>query len=272
MRHFTRFTNRAIFCLALLGLTFSHNQASAGPTYFYGNDPGNTGVEGTLPISDAQRAAWVTAASALGTVHLIDFESAPLGTFTSLSLGQGVTVTLTNSSNTRFAADVPPINDGIAVQDPFAQSEFRGYNVTPGGSQFLRLIPPSPFIGDTIATFTFDTPIAAFSSFLTGLGTAGGTLHFTFNDGTSQDQTVAGDPTGGAVFFGFTDAGKQISQVSYDMVPPPGATLNGDVFGIDDVRFASVVPEPSAMALLSIGAAGLVGFRKLRKKTAWVKS
>ena len=70
--------------------------------------------------------------------------------------------------------------------------------------------------------------------------------------------TIAGDSSGGAKFYGFTDAGKSISSVNLTM----SGALTTDVFSVDDLRF-TIVPEPGTLALVLM--ATLLGMPLVRQ-------
>jgi hypothetical protein len=200
------------------------------------------------------------AAGALGTVNLINFESAPLGNFASLGLGSGVTATLTGT-----AGDADP-----GISNTLGDTTV-GYNTTAGGSQYLRVVPIFD-VGTASVTFDFDAPVQAFGTYLTGLGTAAGALHVVFSDGTAQDLSVAGSPSGGVQFFGFTDEGKFISSVQLQLT---GVIGTRDIFSVDDVRFVAAseaVPEPSTLAIFAIAGLGAGVYLRRRKASgvaAW---
>src|SRR4051794_15919899 len=96
--------------------------ASAAPITFIGSDPGANSTD-PRPLSDAAAAAFDTVAASLRPLSMITFESAPVGTFSSLQVAPGVTLSG---------------NSGVQIRDtPFGQPDaFFGYNTTPGGSHF----------------------------------------------------------------------------------------------------------------------------------------
>jgi hypothetical protein len=70
--------------------------------------------------------------------------------------------------------------------------------------------------------------------------------HFTvgYSNGGIEALTMPeGSIAGGTVFFGFRDAGSSISSIVYLARLPGGEFTNA--VGIDDVRFAAAIPEPS---------------------------
>jgi hypothetical protein len=73
------------------------------------------------------------------------------------------------------------------------------------------------------------SPVQAFGTDITGLGTAFGVLHTLFTDGTSQDISVAGRTSGAP------DLGKSVLSVQMKL---QGVTANStDIFSVDDVSF-----------------------------------
>ena len=193
------------------------------------------------PSSDAAAASFDAAAAALGPVGLIDFESAPVGTFNNLVVAPGVTMDgidiTTADQEIRNAPVGPP--DGLF-----------GYNTTAGGTNFVGMLA-----GDL--TFTFSTPIHSFGAYISGTQLAFNTI--VFNDGSTQTIPVPlpSATSGGVTFVGFTDAGQQISSVTISSI--------GDLLGVDDVRFG-VVPEPGTSALALIAMAGLVAAGRRRRR------
>ena len=107
-------------------------------------------------------------------------------------------------------------------------------------------------------TFTFANPVSAFGAFFTGIELTGETLEF--SDGTFQVLTLP-NPGSGVEFFGFVDAGKQVSSILINVQFPD----IGDIIGIDDVllrRRPCRSPRPSPCSAPGWPASGLMRVRR----------
>ena len=192
-------------------------------------------VIGPFPNSDAAAASFDAAAGALGSVNLIDFESAPVGAFSNLLAAPGVSITGADLFGADHEIRDAPCSNGC------------GFNTRSGGAQYAQLN------GGTL-TFTFAAPVQAFGAYLTGLEI--GLQAITFDDGAPQLLSL---PTSGrgAAFFCFTDAGKSISSIT--------VFARWESIGIDDVRYVGAVPEPASYALMLAGP-GALGFMVRRRR------
>jgi hypothetical protein len=229
--------------------------ANASVVTFTGGDSGANSTD-PRPTSNATATSFDAAASALGTISLITFESAPVGTYTSLNIASGVTLTGTDFTGS---------SSGQSIRNsPFGSPDsLFGYNTTSGGANFA-------FINGGFLTFSFTNPIVAFGAYLSGLQLDNETV--TFNDGTSQSITIP-NLGSGVEFVGFTDAGKLISSVKIDTTS--ASSPAGDFVAVDDLRYVggggvSAVPLPAALPLFAtgLGALGLLGWRRKRKAQA----
>lgn len=185
----------------------------------------DAGATSFAAMTNSQAAA-ASFDAATGQLGIIDFESA---------LPAGVTLSGGSIANT---------SNGF---------ENWGDNTTAGGDYYLRNSVSSSM---SFVTFDFVTPIAAFGAYITGLqGFVVGQQTLSYASGASQTVDIP-VLNGGGAFLGFTEVGASISSVSIE--------LFGDNIGIDDVRYGSPVPEPTALALATLGGLGIFIRRKNR--------
>ena len=234
--------------LAVCLLTFSGAHAFAGVITFIGEDL-NAGPGSPTPMSSAAAASFATAAGAIGNIATINFESAPLGSFTSLVVAPGVTLSAVASGTINNTPNFP------------SNPALDGFNTTPGGANYVESL-------GRITTFTFSTPVQFFGVWLTGLQLNFFQDKVTFNYGTAQTinalETGTDSSHGAVNFVGFTDAGKSITSVTITS----GSGTGGDFIGIDDVSYqttASSVPEPASLGVVVAGLLGL-GFAYRRQQ------
>jgi hypothetical protein len=229
--------------------------ASAALIQFTGADLNVLPSSPSGPNSTAAAASFDAAAAGLGTSSIITFESAPLGSFTSLLVAPGVTISGTDHLGNNFT-----INNTFDASFPALD----GYNTTSGGAKFVEMM------GGNL-TFTFTSPVQFFGAYLSGVQNfLQDTM--TFNDGTSQTinipETGTSSSVGELAFVGFTDAGKSITSVTIS-----AGTNAWDAIGVDDVRYqsaASTTPEPASMMLFLTGCLFVVvlWFRRQRAERA----
>jgi hypothetical protein len=238
----------ALLCV----LAFSGVYASASVITFIGQDNVAT-TTSAHPTSAAAAASFATAAAGIGTVSTITFESAPIGSFSSLTVAPGVTLTGTDTNGN---------NQSIRNTSNFPIAPtLDGFNTTPGGANFVEEQ------GGTV-TFTFATPTQFFGAYFSGIQTNFFSDVVTFSDGTSESISIPGAGTTSSIgaldFVGFTDAGESISSITINT----GSNAAGfDDIGIDDVSYQSAansaVPEPDSIALMLTGCLGLAaGIRR----------
>ena len=239
-----RFARYAAGALLAVGLTAM--QASASIITFTGEDL-NAQPGGPFPNSNAAAASFDSAAGLIGPENIINFESAPLGSFSSLNAAPGVTIT---------GSDAQGDNQQILNAPNPAFPPLDGYNTTPGGSQFLEMKGGS-------VTFTFASPVQFFGAYFSGVQTSFFQDTVQFSDGSSESINVPGTGTssseGAAAFVGFTDAGASISSITINT-----GTNGFDFIGVDDVRYgaaASTAPEPASIVIAFAGLAALAAIR-----------
>ena len=234
----------ALVASAAVLAALSAGSAAASVTIYSGNDYG-AGAISPKPNAYAARADYLAAAAGIGADQLITFESAALGTFDSLDLGGGVTLTGVN-----FGGGAQKIANTSACLDALC-----GYNITVAGSKFFEI-----YGGE--ATFSFLNPISSFGAFIAGAQIEG--IHFAFTDGSSQSVDVPGQY--GTSFVGFADPGKSISAVSL--------IVGNDILSVDDVHFTFAapagggvggVPEPASWALMIAGFGGVGALQRRRR-------
>ncbi len=239
--------------------------AEAHATYaqFMAFDPG--AKPGALPPNSTKEAGvFDQAAGLLGPVIQTSFGS-NTGYTGPVTIASGATLTLTGNDLQTPAQ----LAFGVTSFDPTPLNGFSASSASTS-SPFVRLVPDVN-ASMTTATFTFATPIQAFGLFITGLGTAAGSLQLQIFDSNGSlvkpPFTIAGNnpaTQGGAQFFGFTETGENITKVSFVM---SGFTpTSRDIIGLDGIRFVPV-PEPSSLVLI-LGGLVVLGGRILLRRSS----
>jgi len=238
-------SRNSLFSVAALAFVtlLSAGGAQAGITQFSAQDDGAP-VGGPFPNSAAAETSFLSAASTYGAVYTETFEELAVGTGGGGGdfAIQGATVSL----DTTYAAPYGGVNNAVS-------SNVYGFNVTPGGSNWLGF-------ADGSATFTFDQPTNSFGFYTTGVQTVfTSDLSVTFDDGTSEDLSLPINVNGGASYFGFTDS-VGVSSVTI-------TDISDDAWGIDDVSYnVSAAPEPGAWAMMLLGIGLTGGLLRLRAR------
>ena len=196
MKSLLRFFTPAAGVLAFAGL------CSAGIVTFTGEDL-NAGPGGPFTNSDAAAANFDAAASLISPEGIINFESAPLGPFSSLTAANGVTITGTDlNGNNLYVSNTPNFP---------SSPQLDGFNTTPGGANYVELMAGT-------LTFNFANPVQYFGAYLTGIQANFFQDTITFNDGSTETINVPNANTDGSDgatdFVGFTDAGTAISSIT----------------------------------------------------------
>jgi hypothetical protein len=222
---------------ALVLLSFTTVPATASIVTFTGADLGVLPSSPSGPNSTNAANSFDAAAALLGNVSTITLESAPVGSFSSLVVAPGVTI-----SGSSVSGSNQSINNTFDASFP----SLDGYNTTPGGSNFVEMEGGS-------LVFSFSTPTQFFGAFLSGVQDfLQDTI--TFSDGTSQTinvpETGTSPSVGELVFVGFTDASKSITSITVN-----AGTNAFDAIGVDDVKYqsANAVAEPDSLALVLTG-------------------
>jgi hypothetical protein len=249
------------------------SEAGAAVTLYQGRDAG-AGPSDPRPTADAARDAFLAALGPSATPFTLTFEGVPIGyapvlNFTTFQFSQVGTAATIAPGDTESTGVTKKTDIGFGDE-----SKIIGYNTTPGGDTLLRFTPILD-IGTAGAALTFISPIEYFGTFITGLGSAAGTLNAKFNNGTSQIIPITGGSGGGVQFFGFTSFGQPIT--SLDLVLD-GVFGSRDIYALDDVITGlqptfvnggnTPVPIPSTMLLTTVAllAGGLLKRRGDRRR------
>lgn len=237
--------------LLIFALAYGAFPAYAVPISYSGVDTG-TGAGAPRPNSDAAASDFDSAAGALGTVNLIDFESQ--------ATGYSPNLTLDSNTTASFSGQISSESSGVSA----GNDDNLGFNTTVGGSNHLRFAPVFDW-DDARLTLSFANPVQAFGGYFTGLESAiNGTVDVMFDNGTMQRFSLADPAAPGVQFFGITDAGASIASVVFNEINTGDPGFR-DIWGLDDFRYVNSVPEASTLILLALGLIG-AGFGGTRRR------
>jgi hypothetical protein len=227
-------------------VVFLASYAMAGVITYSGQDDGAP-ITGPFPNSSAAQTAFLAAAGLLSPVTTMTFEQpVALGYYSPITnAGPGVSIAL----------NAPNFGDGFSGVSATTFGNLYGFNITAGGSQWLG------FAAGT-ATFSFTSPTEYFGFWITGIQTVfTSTFTVAYNGADGQTLNIPINTSGGAQYYGFTDAGNSFTSVTI-------TNLSNDAWGIDDVSYnaGTTTPEPSSLLLLGSGVLGLAGI--VRRKFA----
>ncbi|GAX61556.1 triosephosphate isomerase [Candidatus Scalindua japonica] len=191
----------------------------------------------------------------LANVTQEDFSSSPVGNF---SAG------LTDIGS--FNIFVDREDPGPTIDPVFLTGISNIFDFSNGTNAFIGNLAIQPFfIGVYELRFEFDTPIVGFAG--TWESPVGDDqLDIIVNGETVQfdDSFLPPDEIG---FFGIVDSMASFTTIGFSLRDTLPGT-NGEIFGLDNVFIASTadpVPEPTTIALLGIGLAGLSGAEVRRR-------
>lgn len=253
--------NMLLLIVCALFVVCSAVQTEAYQTFF-GEDLNDSS---TIPLSSHPHASTASnsfLANLIG-VGTESFEASGSGTSAPLALifpGAG-TATLTGGDG-QIVSGTAGSSDGFGR---YATSGSNYWDVTAGAD------------GNFIVNFS--NPVAAFGFYGIDIGDFGGQLTVDLTSGVTQNFTVPntigsnGNPDGSVLFWGVIG---QNNSETFTSALFNTTTGQGDVFAFDDMTIGSFeqvspspasspIPEPSTIALLSIGISGFALFRPVRR-------
>jgi len=236
---------------------FSSSFLRASPIFFIVGTDADAGSAQEVNVAGDAAAVFFHDAESYyaypSLVSLITFESAPIGSFSSLAVAPGVRITGKACCGSHQSILSSPAS-------PFAPA-LDGFNISQNGSNFVELNGGS-------VTFLFYTPTDFFGAYFIGLQQ---NSTITFSDQNSESFTVpAADPIyGGVTFAGFIDGGATISKITVTA----GSSSGDDHFGLDEVFYdaqASPVPEPSTLTMSCVPLFMLAGICWRRRSNRYL--
>ncbi len=241
-------------------------------------------------------AAFVSAAAAPANAYQVFFgedlnssRSTPLGTFNNAKaaeteflanltgVGTETFESFADNTNGPLALNFPgagtaTLSGGNGATNHVSQGSTNGFGrYGTSGTKYWEVTAG----GSGNFTVGLSGPVAAFSFFGIDIGDFGGQLVLQLNDVANTRLTVDnaigsyGSTDGSVLFFGLVaeDASEQFTQVIFET-----STGQGDVFAFDDMTVGAleqvtpnVIPEPSTIALLDVGAIGSLAAIRRRK-------
>jgi len=238
---------KILLATALLALT---GAAQATPITFFGEDPVTAGVLG--PNSAAARASFLSNLTGVGNE---DFESFTIGDSAPLALTfPGSTTSLTADLTGTGSIDTA----GSGNPGRFATSGVNFWETSTGsfGINFANAISAFGFNGIDIGDFVTNQLTLTLTD--SSGGTSSLAVPHSLNIGNSDNATL---------FFGFYDTATTYTSIAFTNAG------GGDVFAFDDMVIGDRgqitpngdVPEPSILALLGLGLAG-IGLQRRKLK------
>jgi hypothetical protein len=239
--------------LALAGiaaLMVTAAPANAVTSVFSGQDDGASEF-GPWVNSAAAEAAFKAAAGAYGAVKTETFESAPVGAFTPLVL-----------SDMTISTPAPNFGPGLSGVNDLVVNNLYGFNVSAGGKNWYGF----PNFTATEALVEFNAPTNSLGFWLTGIQAEfTASIDVELLDGSKETFSLPVNSVGGAQFWGV------VSDIAFTKVLAIQTNNPGvaDAFGLDDISYNGVVPEPATWAMMIMGF-GLVGFAARRRRATAV--
>ena len=209
----------------------------------------------SIPNSAAAEAGFLSNLVGVGTE---DFEGLATGSFQPLALtfpGAG-TATL-NGGNGAVASVAPGSTNGFGRYSIPSASSSNYWEVSAGGS------------GNFVVNFS--DPVAAFGFYGIDIGDFGGQLELELSNGdvlnVGNTEGSFGSTDGSVLFFGFIaeSVGELFTSVSFLTTTGQGDVFAFDNFTVGSLEQVNPVPEPTTLALMGLGLAGL-GYSRRRKR------